>query len=331
MLEIVNRGHTIEQLLWAMQYLLDNCFKIDIHIMPDLPGANPDIDKAMFDYVYSIVCPDQMKVYPCQTIPWTIIKKWYDQGKYIPYFDKDPNLLIDVVKYSMETCPNWVRLPRVIRDIPCSVYVEGGNNIGNMRQMVDNLIDGEGNFSKDIRAREIGRHSKYYELPANYNTYYYYGNGGDDYFISYESYDLRALFGFIRLRIVNNEKNMTIFPILKNRGLIRELHVYGDTRGVGELDRRGCQHKGIGAGLLEHAEIKTMENGLYGIVVISGEGVKEYYEKKGYKEVDTFMIKDFWFYQVWFYYLKAKCLNNLTYCILTILLVVVAILVALVF
>lgn len=308
-LKKVNRGHTIEQLLWAMQYLKDNCFKIDIHIMPDLPGASPDIDKAMFDYVYSIVCPDQMKVYPCQTIPWTIIEKWYKQGKYIPYFDIDPNLLIDVVKYSMETCPTWVRLPRVIRDIPCSVYVEGGNNIGNMRQMVDNLIDGEGNFSKDIRAREIGRHSKYYEKPANYNSYYYYGNGGDDYFIAYESYDLRAIFGFIRLRIVNSKKNMTIFPILKNRGLIRELHVYGDTRGVGELDRRGCQHKGIGGGLLEHAEIKTMENGLYGIVVISGEGVKEYYEKKGYKEVDTFMIKDFWFYQVWFYYIKHKIYN----------------------
>jgi hypothetical protein len=49
-----------------------------------------------------------------------------------------------------------------------------------------------------------------------------------------------------------------------------------------------------------------MEHGLYGIVVISGEGVKEYYEKRGYKDVDTFMIKDFWFYQVWYYYLKKN-------------------------
>ena len=61
------------------------------------------------------------------------------RGKICSIFDKDPNMLIDVVRYSMETCPKWVRLPRVIRDIPCSVYVEGGNNIGNMRQMVDNL------------------------------------------------------------------------------------------------------------------------------------------------------------------------------------------------
>ena len=305
-LKKINRGHSVEQLLWAMRYLKDNCFKIDIHIMPDLPGASVAIDKAMFDYVYSVVCPDQMKVYPCQTVPWTIIKKWHSEGKYVPYFDSDPKLLIDVVRYSMETCPNWVRLPRVIRDIPCSVYVEGGNNIGNMRQMIDNMLEGDGVCSNDIRAREIGRNSKYYNKSANYNSYYYRGNEGDDYFIAYESYDCKALFGFIRLRIVDRNKNMTIFDILKNRGLIRELHIYGDTTAVNSFAKNGCQHTGIGKGLLKYAERKTMENGLYGIVVISGEGVKEYYEKQGYREVDTFMVKDFWVLQVWFYYLIAK-------------------------
>ena len=274
--------------------------------MPDLPGASVASDKAMFDYVYSVVCPDQMKVYPCQTVPWTIIKKWHSEGKYVPYFDSDPKLLIDVVRYSMETCPNWIRLPRVIRDIPCSVYVEGGNNISNMRQLIDKMLEGDGVCSNDIRAREIGRHSKYYNKSANYNSYYYRGNGGDDYFIAYESYDTKALFGFIRLRIVDQNKNMTIFSILKNRGLIRELHIYGNTTAVSSFAKNGCQHTGIGKGLLKYAERKTMENGLYGIVVISGEGVKEYYEKRGYREVDTFMVKDFWFWQVWFYYLLAK-------------------------
>ena len=84
-----------------------------------------------------------------------------------------------------------------------------------MRQMIDNMLDGEGVYSKDIIAREIGRHSKYYEKSANYNTYYYRGNQGDDYFIAYESYDLRALFGFIRLRIVEKEKNM-IYNLIFN-------------------------------------------------------------------------------------------------------------------
>ena len=33
-------------------------------------------------------------------------------------------------------------------------------------------------------------------------------------------------------------------------------------------------------------------NNYKGIVVISGEGVKEYYKKKGYKEKDTYMYKE---------------------------------------
>lgn len=318
-LKKINRGHTVEQLLWAIKYLYDNCFKVDIHIMPDLPNSTPEIDKAMFDYVYSIVCPDQMKVYPCQTIPWTIIEKWYKQGKYVPYFDKDPNLLIDVVKYSMQTCPNWVRLPRVIRDIPCSIYVEGGNNIANMRQIIDNMINGENNYSKDIRAREIGRHPKYYKLKANYSITSYFAHDANNYFIEYESYDKRALFGFIRLRIINKNNNLTVFPILKNRGLIRELHVYGDTTAVSSSNKYACQHTGIGGGLLRLAEIKTMENGLNGIVVISGEGVKGYYEKKGYKEIDTFMVKEFSIYEFWFYYLKANYYKHILGCLFILL------------
>ena len=307
-LKKINRGHSVEQLLWAMRYLKDNCFKVDIHIMPDLPDSSPDIDKAMFDYVYSVVCPDQMKIYPCQTVPWTVIQKWHSEGKYIPYFDTDPKLLIDVVRYAMETCPNWIRLPRVIRDIPCGVYVEGGNNIGNMRQIIDNMLQGEGVCSKDIRAREIGRNCAYYNKAGTYNCYNYKGNSGSDYFIPYESEDKKALFGFIRLRVVA-KNNMIIFDILKNRGLVRELHVYGDTVAVNSFDSHGCQHHGIGKGLLKYAETITMENGLCGIVVISGEGVKEYYEKKGYKEVDTFMVKDFWFISVIFYYYKRLLLD----------------------
>lgn len=306
-LKKINRGHTIEQLLWAMQYLQDNCFKIDIHIMPDLPGATPEIDKAMFDYVYTIVCPDQMKVYPCEVVPWTVIEKWYKSGKYIPYFEKNPKDLINVVRYAMETCPNWCRLPRIVRDIP-SNYIECGNTSANLRQIIDNQLDKEGVVSMDIRSREIGRHTRYYSKPAEYNSTYYYANNGHNYHIEYVSCDKKALFGFIRLRFVEKE-NMTIFNVLKNRGLIRELHVYGDTTAVNTYNKRGSQHKGIGKKLVWKAEKKTMEHGLYGIVVISGEGVKGYYEKCGYREVDTFMIKDFPVWKVWFYIIIKFIMN----------------------
>ena len=146
-------------------------------------------------------------------------------------------------------------------------------------------LDKEGIISMDIRSREIGRHTKYYTKPAQYSSTYYYANNGHNYFIEYESYDRKAIFGFIRLRFTEPDKNMTRFDILKDRGLIRELHVYGNTTAVDTYDKGGCQHTGIGKGLLRHAEIATMEYGLYGIVVISGEGVKGYYEKQGYRAV----------------------------------------------
>lgn len=83
-------------------------------------------------------------------------------------------------------------------------------------------------------------------------------------------------------------------------GLIRELHVYGNNTAVNTYKKIAAQHKGIGSGLLKIAEKITMEHKLYSIVVISGEGVKGYYEMKGYYEKDTFMIKNFNFWNVWF-------------------------------
>lgn len=301
-LKKINRGHTIEKALWAIEYLKNHCFKIDIHIMPDLPYSSPDKDREMFDYVYSIVCPDQMKIYPCQITPWTKIEKWYREGKFIPYFDNNPRDLIDVVKYAMLNCPNYIRLPRVIRDIPIG-YVGSGNSYPNMRQIIDDEFAKDGLKAKDIRSREIGRNSKYYKMEAEYNIYPYQANDGLEYFICYESKDKLAIFGFIRLRIVDlinysetkNETNE--FSCLIGRGLIRELHVYGNTNQVGSTlygkGKECVQHTGIGSNLLKLAEKVTMQHGYYGIAVISGEGVKGYYRKNGYYEEDTFMIKNF--------------------------------------
>ena len=312
-LKKINRGHTIEQALWAMQYLKDNCFKIDIHIMPDLPGSDPAKDIAMFDDVYRVVCPDEMKIYPCEVVPWTVIEKWHKEGKYTPYFDKDSRLLFDVIKYAMLTCPNYFRLPRVIRDIP-NIYDESGNTFSNMRQMIDNELDISGKWSMEIRSREIGRHTSYYKKPGVVNVHYMRQNGGDEYFIAYESLDFRVLFGFIRLRIVDKDVNMTSLNVLKNCALIRELHVYGETNQVGSATQYGTQHTGIGKQLLKKAETISMKRGFYNIVVISGEGVKGYYEKAGYSEDMTFMKKRFNLFVVLFYriinlILSALCLN----------------------
>jgi len=291
-LKKINRGHTIEQALDCMKYLKDNCFKIDIHIMPDLPYSTPEMDKKMFDFVYSKLHPDQMKVYPCEITPWTVIEKWYKSGKYKPYSEINMRDLIDVVKYSMETCPPHIRLPRVIRDIPIS-YIEAGNPHSNLRQMIDIEFEKEKKWTREIRSREIGRHPQYYKQKANYTITKFEANEGTEYFIQYQSHDEKAIFGFIRLRLPNKDHNPA-FPVLKNKALVRELHVYGNTNIVGKSNTKGVQHKGIGSQLLKIAERKAMLKFYTGIVVISGEGVKDYYRKRGYKDEDTFMVKKFY-------------------------------------
>ena len=292
-LKKVNRGHTIEQAEKAIEDLRDDCFKMDIHLMPDLPNSNPEKDKMMFDYIYSKVHPDQIKIYPCQVTDWTRIKKWYDEGKYMPYGEKNPELLVDVVKYAITTCPYYIRHPRIVRDIPLS-YVYGGTEMTNLRDHCDKLLQKENFQQREIRAREIGRHKKYYLEKGKIFVEKYCTERGIEYFISYESLDRVALHGFIRLRLPNKYHNPT-FECIKNMALIRELHVYGQVKKVGsKISKSKAQHKGVGKLLLSTAENIAIYNLYKGIVVISGEGVKNYYRNyKNYHEVDTYMVKYF--------------------------------------
>ena len=104
----------------AVRLLKDSGFKVDIHLMPLLPGASPAADLAMFRDV--LLSPDlqvdQWKIYPCEITPWTVIKKWYDEGKYVPYSEGE---LIDVLTRVKAKVHPWIRLNRVIRDIPNQV------------------------------------------------------------------------------------------------------------------------------------------------------------------------------------------------------------------
>ena len=292
-LKRINRGHTVETAINAIEYLKDNCFKIDVHIMPDLPYSTPEKDMEMFDYIYGsqFIQPDQMKIYPCEVVPWTKIEKWYKDGTYVPY-GNDNEKMQKVLTYAMEKCPPWIRLPRVVRDIPHE-YISGGLKCGNMRQVIQ---DKKSFSSNDIRFREIGRHPEYMIENSVSVIRSYRASDGLDYFISIESEDNKAVYGFIRLRITKNYKNMIFDKTLKHKGLIRELHVYGSTQGVSDnnKDALRTQHLGVGRRLLKKAEdIAFYKHLCSGTVVISGIGVRGYYEKFGYKLENNYMVKEF--------------------------------------
>ena len=294
-LKKINRGHTFEESCSAVSKLRNNCFKIDIHLMPDLPLASPEEDRKMFDTIFlsNKLNPDQIKIYPCEVTPYTIIEKWHKSGRYTPYADKDPRLLIDVVKYALAICPPWIRIPRIIRDIPLE-YIKGGNKYSNLRQMITQEMEKEGTFTDEIRSREIGRNIDYKYEDSQYITRSYKtSDGGTEYFISLESADKRVIFGFLRLRIPPKIHN-PVFQCLKNKGMIRELHVYNNLMCVGEKASKksnNTQHRGTGKSLLKIAEWIAWRSGTDGTAVITGEGVRSYYHKRGYRDEDTFVVK----------------------------------------
>jgi len=84
-LEYINRGCTTTHTINAISMLKHTGFKVDIHLMPDLP--HPDtisinqmiqLDKDMFNNILNLpqYQADQWKIYPCEVVPWTEIENW---------------------------------------------------------------------------------------------------------------------------------------------------------------------------------------------------------------------------------------------------------------
>lgn len=293
-LKKVNRGHTIETSIEAIQMCKEHGFKVEIHAMLDLPGSSPAQDIGMLQEIFQNenINPDYIKLYPCSVTPWTVIEKWYKEGKYKPYAERNPEdhgfKLKDVMKAGIMFCPPTTRISRVVRDIP-TTYIKGGNNIPNLRQIVEKELEESGQEIMCIRYRECGRHPEYKMEDAIYITRDYETQNGKEYFISLESTDEKVIFGFIRLRVPINDVSQ--FRFLDNKAIVRELHVYGDLVPVGARQKKDTQHRGVGKELLRRAEEIAGFYDKNGVAVISGIGVRGYYEKFGYELVNTYMIK----------------------------------------
>jgi ELP3 family radical SAM enzyme/protein acetyltransferase len=325
-LKKVNRGCYKVDTERALKLLKDSGYKVDAHWMPDLPGSSPEKDIKMFDEILKSqwLQFDQWKIYPTAVVPWTRIKKWYDEGKYVPYTDKNPEDLIKVLIHVKQRVPEWIRLNRVVRDIPNTTmagetYIYGGNKVTNLRQILAQRMHKKGLFCKCIRCREVGNQTNMFN---NAIIVYrdYKASGGHEYFISIESgsscsshfdnvkkkwffgYEEEPgiIYGFIRIRL-NQSDNIKYpmgnkyFPNLQNAAFIRELHVYGQVATNSKIDTRKdntTQHHGVGKILLSIAEKLAYKNNYKQVAVISGIGVKNYYRRHGYVELDTFMVKN---------------------------------------
>jgi len=337
-LKKLNRKCYTKDTILAIRILKQCGIKVVCHLMPDLPGSTPELDLWMFDQLLTrpeLMC-DDLKIYPtavCVSADPLLevnskILEWYKAGLYVPYAEKSIDDLINVLTYFKTRIPPWIRIQRLVRDIPSTSIIAGYNGKSNFRQLLQDkmcknnakchcircmeiddkeLDDNEPilvvykyNASEGIEYQiHIEAHNmnfyqkiKYYFLVYIYafvysvftrKKWYYSGN--------IDTYD--GLYGFLRLRI-DPDPGGDIINEINNCALIRELHVYGQSMSVGEasLGEFGSQHRGFGMKMMKVAEEISMMHNYKKVAVISGVGVREYYQNKcGYYLEGTYMIK----------------------------------------
>ncbi|MEI7621636.1 MAG: tRNA uridine(34) 5-carboxymethylaminomethyl modification radical SAM/GNAT enzyme Elp3 [Candidatus Moraniibacteriota bacterium] len=344
-LELNRRGHLTASTTVATKMLKDAGFKLNYHMMPGLPGSTPARDFQMFQLLFQSpdFQPDMLKIYPTvvlkdsllyeiwkkqssKKLPKLTVKKTSDLER-IANYKPLTNRVFEklVLKIKNETIPPYVRIARLIRDVPTRSIV-AGPTVSNLRQ----IIIPQSNCPC-IRCREV-RQDYVIKEKIILDRIDYPASDGQEIFLQYVSNDPtlsfppltkgrakgrakvrsndtshQKLFALLRLRIPRggstsimevepprheNDKLYKLLPALKNAALIREVHTYGKMTQLTEKDVSSPQHIGLGKKLLLEAErIAKEEFGLAKIAVISGVGVRDYYRKAGYKLKDTYLVK----------------------------------------
>jgi elongator complex protein 3 len=286
-LNLNRRGHGVAEITQATELLKNFGFKVTYHIMPGLPGSTAAKDLKIFKQLFSDerFQPDQIKFYPTVVTRGSKLYIWWKTGKYKPY---SPAILKKLIVECKKIVPSYVRIIRLIRDIPGESIV-AGNIITNLRQ----VLEQEGVECNCIRCREI-RGEKLKVKSEKLKVIKYKASGGEEYFISFETKDGKYLLGFCRLRLLScNAQRITrnglLSPFDNCTAIIRELHVYGELMPVG--GNKKIQHAGLGKKLMAEAEKIARKNGFEKMAVIAGVGVRGYYRKMGYRLADSYMIK----------------------------------------
>ncbi len=306
-LDLVKRGHSIEDTMEAMRLLRHAGFKVDVHTMPQLPGTTPEKDFKMFEILFrdERLRPDMLKIYPCVVTPTAEIAAWHAAGTYTPY--PLEHLIELLVRVKAELIPYYCRISRLIRDIPGNEII-AGNTVTNLRETIQRELHARGNTCRCLRCREIGHSSKlapellqeFYNAKLNIDEYR--ASDGTEFFLSIEDPARRAVFAFLRLYIpdigtqgqdASVAKLHELLPETLGTVFVRELHTYGFlvplATNTDAHDEQ--QHRGLGKKLMLAAEEIAQSRGITRMTVISGVGVRGYYSKLGYSRSGTYMVK----------------------------------------
>ncbi len=255
----VQRGHGVAESIKAIELLKNAGLKVGTHLMPNLPGATPKSDFKMFEKIFGDenFKPDQIKIYPTVLVAGAGLEKLWRQKKWQPYSDKTLTELLAKIK---SIVPPWVRLTRIIRDIPAESIL-AGSKLTNLRQ----ILQQKKVVCRCIRCREI-RGAEFSAKKAKLIQRNYQASGGEEILLSFEIKE--KLISLLRLR-------------LDETATIRELHTFGEEVGLSKSGN--SQHRGFGKKLILAAEKITKKTGFEKLRIISGVGVREYYRKLGYQ------------------------------------------------
>ena len=279
-LEHTHRGHDSTDSKKSIQILRDLGFKINFHYMPGLPLTDRERDLAGMGQLFTDdgYKPDMIKIYPCMVGPGTALFYQWKQGLFEPISTAEAASRIVEWKKSV---PEYCRIQRVQRDVPTK-YWSAGVDKTNLRQ---HITDNFKVHCRCIRCREPkGKTVNWNKVEIKVKEYR--ASGGTEFFISAEDLENDLLIGFCRLRFPKEFLRPEITPA---SALIRELHVYGAATAIGEEGL--VQHRGGGRKLMQKAEEIIGQSGKDKMVVISGIGVKEYYQKLGYVKEGPYMVK----------------------------------------
>jgi elongator complex protein 3 len=276
------RAHRISDVIRSTKYSKDSGFKILYHLMPGIGGVDYDGDiksiRRLFDD--ENLRPDMLKIYPALVVEGTQFFESFKRGEYRSY---ESDEAVEIVSEYFRYIPNYVRVHRIQRDIPVYKIVQGVKR-SDLHDLALNRAIEKGYDIKEIRYREVG-HRGEAEGKIELKITNYYSSGGLEKFLEFVDEKYRVI-AFLRLRFPG--ENVERQELL-GKAIIREIKTYGKEARIGEEGE--YQHRGYGRRLLREAEVIAGNEGLEGIVVISGVGAREYFRKNGYERLGPYMAK----------------------------------------
>ena len=292
LLQLNQRGHTAEQALQACALLRRAAFKTVLHWMPNLLGATLDSDRADFARLWQEYCPDELKIYPTQLLEGTALHRAWQRGEYQPYSTAE---LVHLIADLKPTIPSYCRVNRVIRDIP-SHHVVQGNRRTSLRQDVLEELARRGQSCGCIRCREVRGRLVDPESLRMEDTIYHPASA-EEHFLHFLTPEGRIA-GYLRLSLPQPADDGSLssspcpWPDLEGAALVREVHVFGQSLGVGSGQQGAAQHIGLGTSLLQKADEIAHQKGFKKMAVISAIGTRHYYESRGFSPGELYMLKE---------------------------------------